>query len=50
MESRASSHSEIKNKKKSAKFNERNRKKKHGRECKNIQGGYFAVWKEMLGR
>ena len=43
MESRANSHSEIRNKKKSAKFKERNKKKKHARECKNIQGGYFAL-------
>ena len=40
MEGSSNSHSEIKNKKKSAKFNER--KKKHTRECKNIQGGYFT--------
>ena len=43
MESRASSHSEIKNKKKSAKFKERNKEKKHARECKSAQGGYFAL-------
>ena len=43
MESRASSHSEIKNKKKRAKFKERNKEKKHARECKSTQGGYFAL-------